>query len=98
MRLVEQLTEEGSGDFTVDAATPEQAAAILLAAYAEARGRYSNQVALPDGQSCSIEPDSVVDTCTFCILLDERGQELREVEPASAETPATEGMQEGACP
>ena len=98
MRLVEQLTEEGSGDFTVDAATPEQAAAILLAAHAKARARCSNQVHLPDGQSCWIEPNSAVDTCTFCLLLDERGQELREVEPASAETPATGDMQGGAYP
>ena len=89
MRLVEQVIEEGSGDFTVDAPTPEQAAAVLLAAHDRARERASNQVTLPNGQSCRIEPDTVVETCTFCLLLDDSGQEVREVEPDHGEQPAT---------
>ena len=89
MRLVEQVIEEGSGDFTVDAPTPEQAATVLLAAHAQARERASNQVSLPNGQSCRIEPDTVVETHTFCVLLDETAREVREVEPDHGEQPAT---------
>lgn len=94
MRLVEQLIEEDSGDFTVAAPTPEHAAAVLLAAHDQARERGSNRVRLPDGQSCRIEPDNVVRTRTFCLLLDEGGQEVREVEPGYGEQEA-EGAQGG---
>ncbi len=89
MRLVEQVIEEGSGDFLADAPTPERAAAVLLAAHAQARERASNQVSLPDGQSCRIEPDAMVETHTFCVLLDETAQEVREIEADHGEQPAT---------
>ena len=81
MRLVEQLIQEGSGDFLVEAETPALAAGFLLGMHDAARERDSNIVALADGQSCRIEPNSVVENSTFCILLDETGQEIREVEP-----------------
>lgn len=88
MRLVEQLLQEGSGDFLVGAATPALAAGLLLKAHDAARERASSFVTLADGQSCRIEPNSVVENRTFCILLDEAGQEIREVEPdCEAPTP-----------
>ena len=81
MRLVEQLVEEDSGDFTVDAATPELAAGILVAAHDAARDRCEDLVVLPDGQSRLIEPTDIVRSHVFCVLLDEAGEEVREVEP-----------------
>jgi hypothetical protein len=82
MRLVEQLVEEGSGDFTVDAATPARAAAMLLRAHDAARAQDSNRVSLPDGQSRHIEPRTIVENRVFCVLLDGAGQETGgEVEP-----------------
>jgi hypothetical protein len=95
LRLVEQVIEEDSGDFAVDAPTPERAAAVLLAAHDRARARGSNLVRLPDGQARRIEPDNVVRTRVFCVLLDESGQELHEVEPDHGEQPAAKGGHEG---
>lgn len=81
MRLVERLIQEDSGDFAVEAPTPALAAGILLAAHAAARERGSDLVRLPDGQAGRIEPTNVVENQVFCMLLDERDQELEEVEP-----------------
>ncbi len=82
MRLVERLIEEDSGDFTVDAVTPELAAGILLRAHDAARDKCEDLVVLPDGQSCRIEPTDVVANQVFCMLLDEAGEEIgSEVEP-----------------
>lgn len=99
MRLVERLIEEDTGDFAVEAPTPALAAGILLAAHAAARERCSNTVGLPDGQSCRIEPTNVVENQVFCLLLDERGQELEEVEPEwPAPRPNQVGLEaEGTC-
>jgi len=76
IRLVEQSILEGSGDFTVDADTPELAAAILLKAHEAARDACSNLVVLADGQSRRIEPREVVENNVFCIRLDETGDEI----------------------
>ncbi len=81
IRLVEQSILEGSGDFTVEADTPELAAGILLAAHNRAREQCSNVVTLPDGQCRRIEPTDVIENSTFCMLLDDAGQEVREIEP-----------------
>ena len=82
MRLVERLIEEDSGDFTVEAATPELAAGILLRAHDAARDECEDLVVLPDGQSCCIEPTDVVANQVFCMLLDDAGQEIgSEIEP-----------------
>ena len=82
MRLVERLIEEDSGDFTVEATTPELAAGILLRAHDTARDKCEDLVVLPDGQSCHIEPTDVVANQVFCMLLDEAGQEIgSEIEP-----------------
>lgn len=82
MRLVERLIEEDSGDFTVEAATPELAAGILLRAHDAARDECEDLVVLPDGQSCRIEPTDVVANQVFCMLLNEAGEEIgSEIEP-----------------
>ena len=54
MRLVQQTTEEGSGDFTLEADSPEAAAAILDRAWKVAMAQGSSLVRLPDGQ---VQPD-----------------------------------------
>jgi len=99
MRLVEQLVEEDSGDFTVEADTPAQAAAILLQAHDSAREADRNLVTLPDGQARNIEPDDVVGTRVFCLLLDEEGDEIggeivpdRGTPPAQPEPEETPGL------
>lgn len=81
MRLVEQLIEEDSGDFIVEAPTPALAAGILLAAHNRAREQCSNVVTLPDGQRRRIEPTNMVENSVFCMLLDEAGQEVKEIDP-----------------
>ncbi len=82
MRLVERLIEEDSGDFSVEAPTPELAAGILLRAHDAARDKCEDLVVLPDGQSYRIEPTDVVANQVFCILLDEAGQEIgSKIEP-----------------
>ena len=81
MRLVERLVEEDSGDFLVEAPTPALAAGILLAAHNRAREQCSDLVRLPDGQRRRIEPTDVVENRTFCLLLDEAGQEVKEIDP-----------------
>ncbi len=95
MRLVEQLIEEDSGDFTVEADTPALAAAILLQAHDAAREADRNLVTLPDGQSCNIEPDDVVGNRVFCILLNEAADEIGgEIEPDYGTPPAQQGQED----
>jgi len=84
MRLVEHLIEEASGDFTVEADTPAQAAAILLQAHDTAREADRNLVTLPDRQARNIEPDDVVGNRVFCLLLDEEGRRDRRRDRAGS--------------
>jgi hypothetical protein len=81
LRLVKELIEGDSGEFTVNAATPQAAAAVLLTAHAKAREKGSNHVILPDGQAQWIEPDAIIKTRVFCVLLDDHGNELYEIDP-----------------
>ena len=99
MRLVERLIEDDSGDFIVEAPTPALAAAILLAAHDRAREQCSSVVTLPDGLaetqsvcrwSRRIEPTNVVENSVFCMLLDEAGQEIEEIDPEWEGTTADE--------
>jgi len=95
MRLVEQLIEEDSGDFTVDADTPAQAAAILLRAHDTARDADRNLVTLPDGQARNIEPNDVVGNRVFCLLLDEEGDEIGgEIVPDWGPPPAQQAQED----
>lgn len=99
MRLVEQSILEGSGDFTVDADTPELAAAILLKAHEAARDACSNLVVLADGQSRHIEPREVIDNKLFCIRLDETGDEIGgEIKPDDGAPPLNTESQDSAGP
>ena len=99
MRLIERLIEEDSGDFLVEAPTPALAAGILLAAHNRAREQCSNLVTLPDGQRRRIEPTNVVENSTFCMLLDEAGQEVKEIDPEREGATADEQQRnaQGAC-
>ena len=65
----------------MEAPTPALAAGILLAAHNRAREQCSNVVTLPDGQRRRIEPRDVVENSVFCMLLDEAGQEVKEIDP-----------------
>jgi len=95
IRLVEHLIEEASGDFTVEADTPAQAAAILLQAHDTAREADRNLVTLPDGQARNIEPDDVVGNRVFCLLLDEEGDEIGgEIMPDRGAPPAQQEQEE----
>jgi len=97
VRLVEQSILEGSGDFIVEADTPELAAAILLQAHDAAREDCRDLVVLPDGQSCRIEPRQVVDNNVFCIRLDEAGGEVGgEIKPDDGPSPMDAERQDSA--
>ncbi len=99
MRLVEQSILEGSGDFTIDADTPELAAAVLLRAHDAAREACRDLVVLPDGQSRHVEPRGVVDNNVFCIRLDDAGDEVGgEIEPDDGTPPVATERQDGANP
>ncbi len=88
IRLVEQSILEGSGNFTVDADTPELAATVLLKAHEAARDACSNLVVLADGQSRRIDPREVIDNNLFCIQLDETGDEIGgEIKPDDGAPP-----------
>lgn len=88
MLLVEELVESDCGEFDVEASTPEAAAAILIDAHGRARDEDSSWVSLPDGQRRRIEPENVVRTRVFCVLLDEKGDDVREIDPNNPETPS----------
>lgn len=104
IRLVEQSILEGSGDFTVEADTPELAAAVLLQAHEAARKECRDLVVLADGLaetrsvcrwSRRIEPREVIDNKLFCIRLDEAGD---EIEPDDGPPPIDTRTQDSACP
>ncbi len=90
MLLVEQLVEEDSAEFVVEAASPGLAAAILHEAHGLARDQDTNMVSLPDGQWHNIEPTDIVRSRVFCILLDADGNEIGEVEPDFGSAPPPE--------
>lgn len=81
MLLVEEIVECDCAEFDVEASSPEAAAAILTEAHDRAREDCSSWVSLPDGQRRHIEPDNIVRTRVFCVLLDEQGNEVREIDP-----------------
>ncbi|QDJ12281.1 Hypothetical protein HVPorG_05053 (plasmid) [Roseomonas mucosa] len=81
MRLVQRTTEQGSGDFVIEAATPEGAAAVLSDAYKAACAEDSSIIKLADGQSQVIERTEVLGREVSFVLLDEHGDEVRTVTP-----------------
>ncbi len=99
LRLVEQSMLEDSGDFIVEADTPELAAAVLLRAHDAAREACRDLVVLPDGQSRRIEPRKVVDNNVFCIRLDDAGDEVGgEIKPDDGPLPVNTDRQDSAGP
>ncbi len=99
LRLVEQSMLEDSGDFIVEADTPELAAAVLLRAHDAAREACRDLVVLPDGQSRRIEPRKVVDNNVFCIRLDDAGDEVGgEIKPDDRPLPVDTDRQDSAGP
>jgi len=99
LRLVEQSILEGSGDFIVEADTPELAAAVLLRAHDAAREACRDLVVLPDGQSRRIEPREVADNNVFCIRLDDAGDEVGgEIKPDDGLLPMDTDRQDSAGP
>jgi hypothetical protein len=88
--LVEEQVESDCAEFRVTASTPRDGANILVDAHARAREKSSNWVSLPDGQSARIEPDNLVRTHVYCVLLDDDGNEVEEIDlnmPASPAQP-----------
>lgn len=79
IRLVQKITEQGSGDFTIEAGSAEAAAAILLKAYKAARAEDSSIVKLQDGQVQVLEREEVLDRSVSFVLLDNEGIEVRPV-------------------
>lgn len=84
IRLVQQITEQGSGDFVIEASNAEAAAGILLTAYKAARAKDSSLVKLLDGQVQLIEREEVLSRSVSFKLLDENGGEVRLVTAADS--------------
>ena len=76
IRLVQQITEQGSGDFVIEASSAEAAAGILLTAYKAAQAEDSSVVELLDGQVQLIERAEVLGRSVSFKLLDEDGAEV----------------------
>ncbi|WP_145145642.1 hypothetical protein [Roseomonas gilardii] len=79
IRLVQKITEQGSGDFTIEAASAEAAAAVLLRAYKATLAEGSSIVKLQDGQAQLLEREEVLDRSVSLVLLDQEGREVRPV-------------------
>lgn len=79
IRLVQQITEQGFGDFMIEAGSAEGAAGILLAAYKVAQAEDSSVVKLLDGQVQLIERQEVLGRSVSFKLLDNDGAEVRSV-------------------
>ena len=79
IRLVQQITEQGSGDSVIEASSAEAAAGILLAAYKAAQAEDSSVVELLDGQVQLIERAEVLGRSVSFKLLDEDGAKVRLV-------------------
>lgn len=78
--LVEELMLSDSGEFTIEASTPAEAVAALIEARHVGLDNDDDTVRLPDGQTQHIEPEDVVRSRTFCVLLDDDGDEIGESE------------------
>lgn len=80
MLLVERQVLGDSGEFYVEAKTAEEAAQILIDARDKARDNDSNEVELSDGQMRYIEPNDILESRVFCVLLNDRGEKIKEVD------------------
>ena len=91
--LVEELVLSDSGEFTIEASTPAEAAAALIEARHAGLDNDDDTVRLPDGQTQHIEPEDVVRSRTFCVLLDEDGDEVGEIEMSAKAHPSRSAAQ-----
>lgn len=90
--LVEEIVESDCAEFRVEAASLRDAANILVDAHADAGRKDSNWVSLPDGQSAHIEPNDLDRTRVYCVLLDDDGNEVEEIDldgPAPSPQPSS---------
>ena len=76
LRITETTTTRGHSDVLVEAASPNQAAAIIARAHRQSVKRGSAILRLPDGSSVVIDP-GVPETAIELMLLDEHGREVR---------------------
>ncbi|GAV35980.1 hypothetical protein ROTAS13_03663 [Roseomonas sp. TAS13] len=79
IQLLQKITEQGSGDFTIEVACAEAAAAILLKAYKATLAEGSSIVKLQDGRAQILEREEVLDRSVSFVLLDQEGVEVRPV-------------------
>ena len=79
LRVVETTTSHGHGDVSVDAASPERAAAVIARAWRQSVAAGLPIIRLPDGQNLLIDqgrPETVI----ALLLLDEHGHAIRPLE------------------
>jgi hypothetical protein len=76
IRLVEQTTLEGSGDFTVHADTAHDAATVIAEAHRLAKTRGTHLVTLPNGQVQVVESEREVSCQVVLLLLNDLGDIL----------------------
>lgn len=81
IRLVQQVTEQGFADFSIEATTPDAAAELVRKAYKIARAEGSSVVRLNDGQIQVLERVEVLDRSVSFILLDQDGEEIGPIGP-----------------
>ena len=80
--LVEELVLSDSAEFIVDAETPGAATSRLIRARCDGLDQDSDLVQLPDGQIGEIKPQDVARCRLFCVMLDDAGNQIAEIEPA----------------
>ena len=91
--LVEELVLSDSAEFIVDAETPGVAASRLIRARCDGLDQDSDLVQLPDGQIGEIKPQDVARCRLFCVLLDDAGNQIAEIEPAEPKLVARKAPQ-----
>ena len=79
IRLVERITEQGSADFKMQAATAADAARLVADAHDLCLERGTGLVTLPDGQAEFIETETVIARSRSLLLLDDQGREVMEI-------------------
>ena len=79
LRVVETTTSRGHSDVSVDAPSPERAAAVIARAWRQSVAAGLPIIKLPDGQNLLIDQGTPETVIAF-LLLDEHGHEVRRIE------------------
>lgn len=79
IRIAERTVFQSEATAGIDAASPEIAAARLLAAYQDAISAGRQIIALPDGQELLLERTETVETSVALYLVNEAGEVVREM-------------------